>query len=79
MTNHSLSQPADVHWILQTPAPNTITRGDQRSFGELNKALRFVMEELEPNMRQTAWIATDGPAINLQEIEALYRTLPAFG
>jgi hypothetical protein len=74
MASIELNQPANALWI---PAgglapPGQIGGGQTRSFESVSNAIRFIMEELSPDDRSTAWITTDHGSLTLQEIQALY-------
>jgi hypothetical protein len=55
-----------------------ISRGRDRQFESVDKAVRFVMEKLEPGDRATAMIQTDTRSIHLADIEAIYAGLASF-
>jgi hypothetical protein len=74
MGSIDLNQPANALW---TPAggfapPGQIGGGQTRAFESVSNAVRFVMEELSPDDRSTAWITTDQGSLRPQEIQALY-------
>jgi hypothetical protein len=74
MTSIDLNQPANALWIpAGGVAPSgQIGGGQSRSFESVSNAVKFVMEELSPADRSTAWLTTDQGSLTLSEIQALY-------
>jgi hypothetical protein len=76
-----MSEAATVFWVPEAmmmpakPGASLFSRGDDRKFGSLEGALRFVMEELKEPDRATAMIQTDNASIQFQDIERLHKGL----
>ncbi|MCK1656186.1 hypothetical protein [Bradyrhizobium sp. 151] len=74
-----MSAPATVFWtpeaamMLLQPGTSIVHREKDRSFGNLDAALKFVMEDLPEGLRSTARIQTDNASIQFADIERLYK------
>ncbi len=76
MTQRNLDRPATAMWIptadVRPQAGARFGSGEKR-FDTTRQAIIFIMRELRPTYRGTAWIATDSGDIQIDEIEQLYR------
>jgi hypothetical protein len=76
-----MSEEANVHWIPEAamlpaqPGQRIVHRGDERRFGSLESALRFVVETLPVGVRSTAMIQTGNASIQFGDIETMYKGL----
>ena len=71
-----LTQPADALWIPIPPVVDgRISGGEKKHFAELRDAIVFIMENLEPRLRGTAWITTAGGSFTIEEITELHQKL----
>jgi hypothetical protein len=59
-----LDQPADALWIAGG--------GERQSFDSVRDAVRFVMDQLAPAERASAWIRTHDGFLDARQIEQLY-------
>jgi hypothetical protein len=76
MIKRDLEQAANVLWFAQLPTGGRISGGEQRTFGRLEDAIRFVMTAIPTNVRGLAWITVDGAdALTFDEIEAIHHGL----
>jgi hypothetical protein len=76
MPKRNLDQPATAMWIPTAdlrPQAGARFRSGERRFDTTRQAIIFIMRELSPSYRGTAWIATDSGDIQIDEIEQLYR------
>jgi hypothetical protein len=80
-----MSQSATVYWIheaammLMQPGTSIVHAGKDQSFGDLDGAVRFVMEKLPEGLRSTARIQTNHASIQFADIKRLYKGLRAPG
>lgn len=73
-----LDQSADVLWIpVDRIRPKDIGGGEQRHFSLLSDAIKFVMDDLLPRDRATAWITLNDGSLKIEEIERIYRQMKA--
>jgi hypothetical protein len=78
-----MTEAATAFWIptatmmAAKPGAPIFHRGQDRQFGSLENAVRFVMEELSDRDRPTAMIQTDNASIQYGDIERLHRGLTA--
>jgi hypothetical protein len=74
-----MMEAATVFWtpeaamMLVQPGTSIVHGGKDRSFGDLEAAVRFVMEDLPEGLRSTAMIQTDTASIQFVDIERLYK------
>jgi hypothetical protein len=75
MARIAIDQAANALWISSADlaAAGRIGGGRTRHFESVLNAVRFIMEELGPADRATAWITTDEGRITMEEIEAIYK------
>jgi hypothetical protein len=78
-----MSESATVYWVpeaammLMQPGTSIVHGRKDRSFGDLDAAVRFAMEKLPEGLRSTAMIQTDHAAIEFADIERFYKGLAA--
>jgi hypothetical protein len=69
-----LDQAVDVLWLLVNSVPQSGIIGDeQKHFARLRDAILFVMEELPPKEKATAWILLNDGSLQIEQIKRLYR------
>jgi len=68
-----LDLPADVHWVPadRIPEAGPDWGGNQRHFGSLRKAIRFVMQSLTIADRANVWITTKDGNLTVEQIEKM--------
>jgi hypothetical protein len=59
------------------PGTPILQGGQDKQFGDLEDAVRFVMEALPAAIRHTAMIQTDNASIQFEDIERMYKGLSA--
>jgi hypothetical protein len=78
MAESELDEQASANWLLIPEhgyESNVIYGGANRPFESVRSAIRFVMEELPGQQRQTAEIRTEGNRVyKIDELEKLYRS-----
>jgi hypothetical protein len=71
-----LDQTVEVLWLLVNTVPQSgILGGEQKHFDRLRDAILFVMEELPPKERATAWILLNDGSLQIEHIERLHREI----
>jgi hypothetical protein len=65
---------ADVSWLIKVGASSTLV-APPRHFASIMSAIGFVMEQLDPALRESAWIAFDGGTLRTEEIAKIHATL----
>ncbi len=66
---------ADVSWLIKVGASSTLVVPPPRHFASIISAIGFVMEQLDPALRESAWIAFDGGTLRTEEIAKIHATL----
>jgi hypothetical protein len=54
---------------------SNVSRAHETSPTSVLEAVRFVMEQLPPDIRGSAWVETDTGSIGIGDIQALYPTI----
>jgi hypothetical protein len=75
--NIDLEQSAHVAWLPDPPSTDgKLSGAPSKYFDHLYDALRFVVESVDPNIRQNAWIIIDGgKSLRGDAITSLYKSL----
>jgi hypothetical protein len=66
---------ADVSWLIEVDTSSTLVAAPARQFASIISAIGFVMEQLDPAFRGSAWIAFDGGTLRTEEIAKIHATL----
>ena len=66
---------AEVSWSAEVDASGTVMAPPPRHFASIIRAVRFVMEQLDPALRESAWIAFEGGTLRIEEIAKIQATL----
>jgi hypothetical protein len=76
ITKISLDQSADAFWIpVDHIPPKGIGGGEQRHFSTLTNAVLFIMKDLPPRDRGTAWITLYDGSLTIEKIEELHKRI----
>lgn len=66
------NQAANALWLEGIPPSGEVVNGRERHFESLPAAVRFIMEDLKPDLRATAWITADDSFLMIEEIQTLH-------
>ena len=75
MNRISLEQPGRAKWFDVSGC--AVNRAQATPPASTPDAVRFVMEQLPPDLRGSAWIVTDAGSLGIGDIQALYPTIRA--
>ena len=75
MNRISLEQPGTAKWF--DVSGYDVNRAQATPPASTPDAVRFVMEQLPPDLRGSAWIVTDAGSLGIGDIQALYPTIRA--